>query len=445
MSRVLDLGFQNRSLYDVIVLSLPTLPARRGRVLILIVGLFGGVVGSVYMLALRELTDLLGPDRWSAMSHLIILVAVGITVGLIVHWMGKPDDVELLVNNIHVNGGNKHVRGLRSLIPISLLCVAAGGTLGPEAPLVTTTGTLGSILGRRARLSTTDIRVLSITGMAAGFTVLFGAPLGSAVFALEILHRKGMEYYEALMPAVVGSLCGYAIALATGALGMEPIWSFPSVSTPVPADLLLGVLAGVGGALVAVAFTYLAIALRWAVSVVPVGLRPLLGGLLLAALAAISPFALTNGEYQMQDMTTSKLMVGTLLLAAGVKLVAAAVALVCGWRGGFIIPLFFVGFALGRAAEGHLGNGHVWVLVTGLMVACNVGVTKTPLGSTLVVTEMAGFVMLPTTLTAAMVALLLTSGVGLIETQRRRLGVSEEGEGDAPPAPTPTPGLAGIT
>ena len=31
------------------------------------------------------------------------------------------------------------------------------------------------------------------------------------------------------------------------------------------------------------------------------------------------------------------------------------------------------------------------MLVAGLMVACNVGVTKTPLGSTLVVTEMVGF------------------------------------------------------
>src|SRR5690606_3642541 len=123
--------------------------------------------------------------------------------------------------------------------PISLLCVAAGGTLGPESPLVTTTGTLGSVLGRRARLRTSDVRILSITGMAAGFTVLFGAPLGSAVFALEILHRKGMEYYEALMPAVVGSLCGYIIAIATGALGLEPMWTFPAVLEPAPIDLLL--------------------------------------------------------------------------------------------------------------------------------------------------------------------------------------------------------------
>ena len=44
--------------------------------------------------------------------------------------------------------------------------------------------------------------MLTITGMAAGFTVLFGAPLGAALFALEILHRRGLEYYEALMPAL---------------------------------------------------------------------------------------------------------------------------------------------------------------------------------------------------------------------------------------------------
>ena len=42
------------------------------------------------------------------------------------------------------------------------------------------------------------------------------------------------------------------------------------------------------------------------------------------------------------------------------------------------------------------------------------------LGSTLVVTEMGGFHLLPTTLLAAVVALLLTSEVGLIHSQRER-------------------------
>ena len=68
------------------------------------------------------------------------------------------------------------------------------------------------------------------------------------------------------------------------------------------------------------------------------------------------------------------------------------------------------------------------VFAAALMVACNVGVTKTPLGSTLVVTEMAGFTILPTTLIAAMVSLVLTSEVGLIHSQQRRLHVDDIGE-----------------
>ena len=59
-------------------------------------------------------------------------------------------------------------------------------------------------------------------------------------------------------------------------------------------------------------------------------------------------------------------------------------------------------------------------MVAAFMAAANAGVTKTPLGSTLVVTEMAGFQLLPTTLIAAIVSFVLTSEVGLIHTQRER-------------------------
>jgi H+/Cl- antiporter ClcA len=56
-----------------------------------------------------------------------------------------------------------------------------------------------------------------------------------------------------------------------------------------------------------------------------------------------------------------------------------------------------------------------------LMAACNVGVTKTPFGSALVVSGMAGVRLLPTTLLASIVALVLTSRVAMIETQRERV------------------------
>jgi len=107
------------------------------------------------------------------------------------------------------------------------------------------------------------------------------------------------------------------------------------------------------------------------------------------------------------------------------------------WKGGFIIPLFFIGYCLGRAAAGWLPGADEVVLATAMMVACNVGVTKTPLGSTLVVAAMAGMRLLPTMLIAALVSLLLTSGLGLLESQRSR------GHADVLPQTSGEPGLEG--
>ena len=92
-----------------------------------------------------------------------------------------------------------------------------------------------------------------------------------------------------------------------------------------------------------------------------------------------------------------------------------------GWRGGFIIPLFFVGASFGAAIADGFGLDR-GITMTALMVAVNVGVTKTPLGSTLIVAGMAGFTNLPTMLIAALVALVLTSRIGMIDTQRAREG-----------------------
>lgn len=391
-------------------------------------GVMGGVVGALYMLVLKTLTERLGPEAWSGPRHVAVLVLTGVVIAGLVRSLGTPADVELLVDNIHVNGSVESVRGLRALIPASLIGVAAGSPIGPEAPLVTTTGSIGSVLAGRRGLDRDDARIVAITGMAAGFTVLFGAPFGSALFALEILHRRGLEYHEALMPAIVGSLCGYAVAAVAGVVGLEPIWTFPTVVELSNIDLALGLVAGVVGAAVAALFTAMTLAMRRVVGFIPGELRPIVGGLVLGGLALISPYALTNGEFQMEHLIATDTAAWAFVGVAVLKLFSSVVAMVCGWKGGFIIPLFFAGFALGHAMEPLLPAGaHVWPLVIALMVACNVGVTKTPLGSTLVVSEMAGFATLPTTLIAAIVSLVLTSEIGLIDSQRRRLAVESDG------------------
>src|SRR5205823_10507547 len=138
-------------------------------------------------------------------------------------------------------GGAEDLRSLPALIPMSLLCISAGGALGPEAPLVQTTGTVGSWAANRFSLDRSGVRIVTITGMAAGFTVLFGAPLGAAVFALEILHRRGLEYYEALIPAVLGALTGYAVYVLITRVGLEPVWKLPDGGTVHGGDLLWAV------------------------------------------------------------------------------------------------------------------------------------------------------------------------------------------------------------
>jgi H+/Cl- antiporter ClcA len=397
--------------------------------LVLVVGIVCGLVGALYLLALHLLQHLLWPTQWEGAIGFAILGGVGLAVALIVRFVGTSGDVELMVDNIHVSGTATGVRMLRSLVPTSLLCIAAGGGMGPEAPLVQTTGTLASWTATRAKLQVRDSRVLTIAGMAAGFTVLFGAPLGAAVFALELLHRRGLQYYEALLPAVLGSLAGYGVYVGATGAGLEPVWHLPSPGTLHVGDLGWAAVAGVGGALVAIAFTYATAALRWGARKLPAMARPVCGGLLLAALGLMSAYSLTFGEAQITEILDKRGgTVAFFALAAAAKFAGTSVTLSSEWRGGFIIPLFFMGACLARAFHGLVPGAEEAVMIAAFMAAANTGVTKTPLGSTLVVTEMAGIQLLPTTLIAVIVSFALTSEVGLIHSQRERDVVGEDGE-----------------
>jgi H+/Cl- antiporter ClcA len=388
-------------------------------------GVVGGVVGAIYLGLLHLAQRLLGPGAWSDGAHIVVLVSVGIVITVLTKVLGSPGDVELLVDNIHVLGGNDDTRGLRSLIPISLLGIGAGSTLGPEAPLVQTTGTLGTWLGRRAGATTDEVRVVTITGMAAGFSVLFGAPLGAAFFALEILHRRGLEYYEALMPSMVGALCGYAMSIELQRAGVRPVWDLGHAASLHPVDLLWALGIGVAGAALTYVFSWTSVGAGGVIRRLPFWSRPALGGLMLGLAALITPYALTNGEIDIQHLVHAPLVVKTLVLAVVAKFVLSAVLGSFGWRGGFIIPLFFVGYGLGELVHHLVPGTNRIALIAAFMVAINVGVTKTPVGTTLVVTEMAGLAILPSTIIAAVTTMLLTSGQGLLHSQRPRGGPTD--------------------
>lgn len=398
---------------------------------ILLTGLAGGVLAVAFLFLLHWATRWLGPQAHGPWVHVAVMGGAGLVVALLARWFGSPGDVDLLVDNIHLTGGHARSGDWKALWPMALLCVGSGGAAGPEAPLVQTTGEWGTLMARRLKVGPRARRILTLTGMAAGFTALFGAPLGGAVFALEILHRRGLQYHEALLPATIGSLAGYAVFILASGLGLAPVWTLPPVEALAPMDLLWAVGAGLAGALAGGAFIGCVKLLRRLFGLLPAWLRPALGGVLLGLLGVVAPAALTFGEAQLDGVVAGALTVGAALALAGAKFLGTSLTLASGWRGGFIIPLFFIGAALAQAAHALWPGAHHAMLIACLMVAVNTAVTKTPLGSSLVVTRMGGLPLLPTTLLAAITAWLCSGGYGMIESQRQR----HELAADAPSTP----------
>jgi H+/Cl- antiporter ClcA len=394
-----------------------------------LVGAVSGVIGAGYLGVLAVATRWLGPiDGASLGANLVhggVLVATGVAISALMAVLGDPGEAGVLIDSVHTAGGPARLGALVSLVPVSLLTISSGAGIGPEPPLMQTTGTVGAWIGRRLRLSGShgDLRTLSVTGMASGLTVLFAAPLGAAVFALEILHRRGLEYYEALLPACVGSLSSYGVYTLLTGRDRSSVWHFPASPPSLrPLDLLLGVAAGVGGAIVAHVFSALIRTCARFARRVPSWALPPIAGAALGALGLALPAGLTFGEAQMsQLLRTAALSAPLLALIAVGHLLSAAIPLAGRWKGGIIIPMFLVGYCLGRAAL--VGTGHggdPLTLAVALMVACNVGMTKTPLGSTLVVAQSAGVVQLPAMLIAALTSLGLTSRIAFVGNQRHR-------------------------
>src|SRR5207253_1272884 len=114
--------------FDGAMLGLP----RRVIALVLVVGMASGLVGALYLLLLHLLQHALWPTQWSGAIGFLFLGGVGAFAAIVTRFVGTPGDVELMVDNIHVSGTGTDVRMLRSLVPISLLCIASGGGMGPE-------------------------------------------------------------------------------------------------------------------------------------------------------------------------------------------------------------------------------------------------------------------------------------------------------------------------
>lgn len=409
------------------------------RTLLLLTTLVGGLAALVALAYYYALEGTFAGMEW--LSHLTfhghhlpvwaLMAGVGAIIGAF-YKLGHPGETDAVVDNIHVENGKIDLSANLPLVPVSLLSIAAGGSAGPEAPMVHLTGSVGTWLHKRLKLPEQYLRPLTFAGMGVGFATLFGAPIGSTIFALEIPHKRGMEYYEALIPALIGGLAGYAVFATVTHHGLGATWSFPAYHFSHPKDLFYALGMGLVGALGA---TAIVVAIHVSKKVfdgmtLPMFAKAALGGLILGILAWKMPGTRFFGEDVVNEIAGGSQSAGFLFALAGLKAVAIGVTLAAGWRGGIIIPCFLTGVCLGKGMSLLVpGLDPTLAMICGA-AAVNVAVMKVPVGTLIVLLTMTGIDALAPMAVACLVAFLVTGGLGVIDSQRARSDAKKQADVD---------------
>lgn len=357
-----------------------------------LLGLIGGIIAGAYWIALEFLTHQLA--FFSGWQVIPLMAICGFFAGLIIYLIGDPGEIHLIVNNIRFNKGKLDPKNNPSMVLSSLLCVASGGSLGPEAPLVQVTGSTGTWIGKLFRLKGEELRSLSIAGMASGFTALFGAPLGGSLFSLEILHHKhAVEYYKAIIPALVASCFSYLVFALIIHLGLGPTWDLSSYEYSGVFDFAYAVLF----AIIGTAFGWIFIfCTKFLKSVfenrpIPIYIKTLVGGTLLGIIAFYFPLTRYFGHEEINKLLSGHFSLTILFAILFFKIIAISITVTSGWRGGFIIPLFFVGATLGLIIHQLFPTINLTLAIISCMAAINACVTRTPMSTTILLATLTGF------------------------------------------------------
>ncbi|WP_166383082.1 chloride channel protein [Polaribacter sp. 11A2H] len=357
-----------------------------------LVGLIGGIIAGTYWIVLEFLIHKIA--FFEGFLVIPTMAICGLLAGLIIHYIGDPGEIDLIVNNIRFNKGKLTPKNNPSMVLSSLLCVASGGSLGPEAPLVQVTGSTGTWLGKIFRLKGEELRSLSIAGMASGFTALFGAPLGGSLFSLEILHHKhAVEYYKAIMPALVASCFSYIVFSLIIHLGLGATWTLPTYQYSGTFDFGIAVLLAIAATIVGWIFIYCTKFLKSVFKKIKTAIyiKTLIGGIVLGIISYYFPLTRYFGHEEINSLLNSDFSITSLFLILIFKIIAISVTVTSGWRGGFIIPLFFVGTTLGLIIHHFFPSISVSLAIICCMAGINACVTRTPMSTTILLATLTGF------------------------------------------------------
>ena len=345
-----------------------------------VIGLVGGIIGSLFHIGVDTATQVRLAHSW-----VLYLMPVGglAIVGLYRITKTEGKGTNDVIASVHFG---EQVPGL--LVPVifvsTVITHLCGGSAGREGAALQIGGGIGYQAGRLLRLGEKDLPLATLCGMSGVFAALFGTPLTATVFALEVIS-VGVLYYAGLVPCLTAALTGYLVSVL---MGVPPTRFTVTVPGLEVRTMLLVMVLALLCAVVSILFC------RGLHGVERLLKRTLKSPYLRVAAGAavlIGLTLLTNGDYNGAGMEViSRAIAGQADPWAWVwKLLFTAITIGCGFKGGEVVPSFFVGAAFGCVAAGWLGLPAGFGAAMGLVsVFC--GAVNCPLASIILSVELFG-------------------------------------------------------
>ena len=345
-----------------------------------VIGLVGGIIGSLFHIGVDTATQARLAHPW-----VLYLMPVGglAIVGLYRLTKTEGKGTNDVIASVHFG---EQVPGL--LVPVifvsTVITHLCGGSAGREGAALQIGGGIGYQAGRLLRLGEKDLPLATLCGMSGVFAALFGTPLTATVFALEVIS-VGVLYYAGLVPCLTAALTGYLVSVL---MGVPPTRFTVTVPGLEVRTMLLVMVLALLCAVVSILFC------RGLHGVERLLKRTLKNPYLRVAAGAavlIGLTLLTNGDYNGAGMEViSRAIAGQADPWAWVwKLLFTAITIGCGFKGGEVVPSFFVGAAFGCVAAGWLGLPAGFGAAMGLVsVFC--GAVNCPLASIILSVELFG-------------------------------------------------------
>ena len=244
-------------------------------------------------------------------------------------------------------GGRLSMRGSIYVSLQTLVSNGFGGSVGLEAGYTQICSAISSWFGRTLAASRSYMRLLVACGAAAAISAAFSAPLAGAFYAFEVI--LGAYTSASLVSVIASAVCGWLVARS---LTHQAFLMVPGFPTPVSVEMvgqsvLIGVICALGsiGLMLAVAYAERAFQ---ALKFIPAAFRPILGGAILGAMALLTPVVLGAGHGAMQILLVSNPSWILLSTAIVLKVLASAISLGSGFRGGLFFASLLLGALIGE-------------------------------------------------------------------------------------------------